>query len=141
PAAPAAVLLAMLGLLPCVGIGLAVVSGHRAAQGIGREVGRRAGAADIVLHEGPLENSGALEWYSGRRPEIVDGRRSVLAFGATLPGAGERFWEPSRLRAAWAGERRVWVVTTRSPERSVVAGLPGARLAAAEGGRWLWVNH
>ncbi len=135
------VLVVMLGLLPCVGIALSVVSSHRATRGIAREVGRRAAPQDLVLHEGPLENSGALEWYSGRRPEIVDGRRSVLAFGATLPGAGERFWEPARLRAAWTGERRVWVVTTRAPERSLAAGLPGSRLAAAEGGRWLWVNR
>ncbi len=140
-AAPAVALAAMLALLPCAGLGLAEVSEHRAVRGIAREIGRRAAPDDLVLHEGPLENSGALEWYSGRRPDIVDGRRSVLAFGATLPGAGERFWDPARLAAAWTGERRVWVLTTRAPERSVAARLPGARLAAVEGGRWLWVNH
>jgi len=32
-------------------------------------------------------------------------------------------------------------VSVRSPERSMVAGLPGARLVAASGGRWLWVNE
>jgi len=141
PAAPAVVLAAMLGLMPCVGIALAVVAGHRAADDIGREVGRRAAPGDIVLHEGPLENSGALEWYSGRRPDIVDGRRSVLGFGATLPGAGARFWDAERLRRAWGAERRVWVVTSRAPERSLAAALPGARLVATAGGRWLWVDR
>lgn len=139
--APVVVLVAMLGFLPCVGVALAVVSDHRAVRDIAREVGRRSGAEDLLLHEGPIENSGALEWYSGRRPAILDGRRSVLAFGATLPGASQRFWEPDRLASAWSGKRRVWVVTTRGPGRSLVTGLPGARLVAAGGGRWLWVNR
>ena len=88
---------------------------------------RRAAPADIVVHEGPIENSGALEWYSGRRPVIVDGRRSVLGFGATRPEGAATFWDAERLELAWRGSRRVWVVTTRPPERSLVAQLPGAR--------------
>ncbi len=105
------------------------------------EVARRAGPDDLVAHEGPIENSGALEWYGGRRPVIVDGTRSVLGFGAVLGGAGDRFWDAARLRAAWGGGRRIWLVTIRAPERSVAATLPGARLVAAGGGRWLWVNR
>ena len=138
---PAVVLAAMLAVLPCVGAGLARVSAHRAVRALAVEVARQAGPDDVVAHEGPLENSGALEWYSRRRPVIVDGGRSVLAFGATLDGGGEIVWEPARLRRAWESERRVWVVTTRTPEGSVTAGLPGARLVAASGGRRLYVNR
>lgn len=141
PAPAAVVLAAMLAVLPCVGAGLARVSAHRAVRALAEEVAQRAGADDLVAHEGPLENSGALEWYAQRRPVIVDGRRSVLAFGATLDGAGETVWEPARLRRVWESERRVWVVTTRAPEGSLTAGLPGARLVAASGGRRLYVNR
>jgi len=35
----------------------------------------------------------------------------------------------------------VWVVTTRPPERSLVAQLPGARLVDATGSRSLYVNR
>ena len=65
----------------------------------------------------------------------------MLAFGALRPEARDVFWERARLRDAWLGGRRVWVVSVRAPERSVVAGLPGARLVTAGGGRWLWVNE
>jgi 4-amino-4-deoxy-L-arabinose transferase-like glycosyltransferase len=139
-AAPAAVALAMLAVMPLVGAALARVSAHRAVRGIARAVAQQAGPGDLVAHEGPIENSGAFEWYAGRRPVIVDGRRSVLGFGATLDGAGEMFWDAARLRAAWSGRRRVWLVSTRAPERSLAPALPGARLVAAEGGRWLWVS-
>ncbi len=140
--APALLVVAtMLLVLPSVAAGLALVASHRAVRDLGREIAWRAGPEDVVAHEGPVENSGALEWYSGRRPVIVNGRRSVLAFGALRPEARERFWDGARLAAAWGGARRVWLVSVRPVEHSVVAGLPGARLVFAAGGRRLYVNE
>ena len=105
------------------------------------EVRRHADPADVVALEGPIENAGALEWYSGRRPVIVDGRRSVLGFGSTRPEWRDTFWDAARLDAAWQGAARVWLVTGRPPERSVVTRLPAARLVATGGGRRLYVNR
>jgi hypothetical protein len=139
-AAPFIVVVTMFLVLPSVAAGLSLVASHRAVRGIALELARLAGPDDVVVHEGPIENSGALEWYSGRRPVIVDGRRSVLAFGALGPEARDRFWDGEQLRDAWLGGRRVWVVSVRAPERSAVARLPGARLVTASGGRWLWTN-
>jgi len=131
----------MLASLPSVAVGLALVASHRAVRDLARSVARLAGPEDIVAHEGPIENSGALEWYAGRRPVIIDGRRSVLGFGSERPEARDLFWDTTRLRDAWASGRRVWVVSVRSPARSVVADLPGARLLGVSGGRSLWVNE
>jgi hypothetical protein len=140
-AAPAGLLLALLALLPAAASAIARMSDHRAVRTMAQHVGRHAGAGDLVVHEGPIEGSGAFEWYSGRRPVIVDGRRSVLAFGATRPDAADVFWDAERLRAAWSGgDRRVWVVTTRAPERSVAATLPGARPVLVTPGRRLLVG-
>jgi 4-amino-4-deoxy-L-arabinose transferase-like glycosyltransferase len=131
-----------LGLmLPSAAAGLGLVSAHRAVKGLAEEVRQRAAPGDVVAHEGPIENAGALEWYSGRRPVIVDGRRSVLGFGATRAEAREAFWDDSRLARAWQGPQRVWLVTGRPPEHSVVARLPEARLVAVGGGRCLYVNR
>jgi hypothetical protein len=110
-------------------------------KGIAQEIGRRASPDDVVVHEGPIENAGALEWYSGRRPLILDGRRSVLGFGADRPEARGRFWDDSTLAAAWSGPGRVWLVTARPSDRSVVSRLPDARLAAEDGGRRVYVNR
>jgi 4-amino-4-deoxy-L-arabinose transferase-like glycosyltransferase len=128
-------------LLPSAAEGLRLVSAHRAVKGMGEEIRRRAAPADVVAHEGPIENAGALEWYAGRRPVIVDGRRSVLGFGATRPEGRDAFWDGARLRAAWTGPRRVWLVTGRPTERSVVSRLPEARLVTSGGGRRLYVNE
>ena len=100
---------------PSVAVGLGLVANHRAVRELARNVARLAGPDDVVAHEGPIENSGAFEWYAGRRPVIVDGRRSVLGFGAERPEARDLFWDEARLREAWASGRRVWVVSVRSP--------------------------
>jgi 4-amino-4-deoxy-L-arabinose transferase-like glycosyltransferase len=140
-AGASAVVVTMLALLPTVAAGLELVSSHRAVRAIAFEIARHAGPEDLVAHEGPLENSGALEWYSERRPVIVDGGRSVLGFGSTLDDAREMFWEAEQLRLAWGSGRRVWIVTTRAPERSLVPGLPHPRLVTAHSGRRLYVNR
>src|SRR5439155_522568 len=75
-----AVITTMVGALPSCAAALGLVASHRAVSGLARDVGRLMAPEDLLVHEGPLENSGALEWYAGRRPVIVDGRRSVLGF-------------------------------------------------------------
>ena len=135
------VTLTMLATLPSVALGLGLFASYRAVRGLAGDVARLAGPEDVVAHEGPIENSGALEWYAGRRPVIVDGRRSVLGFGAERPEVQDLFWDAARLRDVWTSGRRVWVVSVRTPARSVVADLPGARLLAVSGGRSLWVNE
>jgi 4-amino-4-deoxy-L-arabinose transferase-like glycosyltransferase len=136
-----AVIATLLLVLPSVSTALAASASARAVKGLALELRARLAPGDLVVHEGPLENSGALEWYSGARPVIVDGHRSVLAFGATQPEAAAAFWEPRRLLATWTSERRVWLVTGRTVAASVASGLPGARLAASVGGRRLYVNR
>jgi hypothetical protein len=50
------------------------------------------------------------------------------------------FWDEARLLHAWRSPGRVWLLTGRSPEQGVLAGLPDAQVVAAGGGRWLYVN-
>ena len=136
-----ATVVALALLLPSAAGALSLVSAHRAVKGIAEEVRQRAAPEDVVAHEGPIENAGAFEWYSGRRPVMVDGRRSVLGFGATQPQARDSFWDDAQLSREWSGPRRVWLVSGRPPERSVIARLEGARLVAAGGGRRLYANR
>ena len=142
PALPAyAVIGTLLLVLPAVASGLSASASARAVKSIALEVAARMEPGDLLVHEGPLENSGALEWYSGVRPVIVDGRRSVLAFGASRPETVDTFWDEARLAAVWRGDRRVWLVTGRRPGASLVGRLPAARLLVSGGGRRVYVNR
>jgi hypothetical protein len=131
---------AMLAVQPAAAAGIALVSDHRSVRAMGRFLAEHARPGDVVVHEGPIEGSGALEWYSGHRPVILDGRRSVLGFGATRDDARGRFWDVAQLREVWDAGRRVWVVTTREPSRALVAAMPGSRVALAGPTRWLYAS-
>ena len=140
-AAAYATVATLVFVLPSAAGALGLVSAHRAVESLAVEITRRAGPGDLVAVEGPLENAGALEWYGGRRPLIVDGRRSVLGFGATRPGAANAFWDGARLEREWPGPRRIWLVTARPAEQSVVARLPDPLIVTGAGGRRLYVNR
>jgi 4-amino-4-deoxy-L-arabinose transferase-like glycosyltransferase len=140
-AAAYATVVTLIFVLPSAAGALGLVASHRAVKAMAAEVARRAAPADIVALEGPIENAGALEWYGGRRPVIVDGRRSVLGFGATRPGGPDVFWDAARLERAWHGPRRVWLVTARPAEQGAAVRLPDAHLVTATGGRRLYVNR
>jgi 4-amino-4-deoxy-L-arabinose transferase-like glycosyltransferase len=131
----------MVGILPGVIGGLEAVASYRGVKSLGLTVATVTAPLDLVAHEGPIENSGAFEWYSGRRPVIVDGRRSVLGFGATLGDAADTFWETGRFEEAWRGAGRVWLITARPPHQSVASRLSERRLVAETGGRRLYVNR
>jgi hypothetical protein len=94
------------------------------------------------VHEGPIEVSGALELYSGRRPALLDGTRSVLGFGATYPDARDTFWTLERFQREWGSDRPVYLVTPRAPAASVIATVPPERrhLVLEDNGRRLYVN-
>ena len=138
----AAVLVGMLALTPLVESALAFVAGGRAVAAIAARVRQEMRPGDRLVHEGPIENSGALEFYSGRRPALLDGRRSVLGFGATLPESADTFWDRERFTRAWFSGGRVLLVTPRAPDRSAVAALPAARvrLLLEHNGRRLYDN-
>lgn len=134
---------AMAAILPAAARAHALTSARRAVRGIALTIKERMQPGDQLVHEGPIENSGALEFYSGVRPIIVNGTRSVLGFGSTFPDARDTFWDTARLQREWVGRRRLFLVTTHEDDRSVTAALPTghAHLVLQAGGRRLYSNR
>jgi 4-amino-4-deoxy-L-arabinose transferase-like glycosyltransferase len=130
----------MLLLTPVVAIGLAVTSSARAVTVMAAEIRARLAPGDLLVLEGPIENAGAVEFYSGHRPVLLDAARSVLGIGSTFADSAGTFWSAPRFAEAWASGRPPYLLTTREPGRSIVASLPpeSARLLFAHNGRWLY---
>jgi 4-amino-4-deoxy-L-arabinose transferase-like glycosyltransferase len=142
PAAGVGVALAaMIAFLPPAGEGMAQFARGRAVRPIAEALVRRLGPTDLIVHEGPLENSGALLLAVDRPVHVVEGLQSNLAFGATFPDSRDRFWSAARLQQTWAAPTRCFLVSTVDPSRSVVAALSSTHLLAHGGGRWLYSNR
>jgi 4-amino-4-deoxy-L-arabinose transferase-like glycosyltransferase len=121
---------------------LQVIEPHHSARAVGAAIVARAGTADLVVHEGSLEYSGALPLYAGRRILVVDGRRGDLEFASQLPEAQGMFLERAELARLWEGKQRVFLVTQRPRARSVVANLPpdSVHEVGVYGSRILYAN-
>ena len=139
-AAAAVVGAVMLLLVPVVGDGLAATSTARAMTGMAREIRARLAPGDVLVLEGPIENAGAVEFYSGHRPALLDARRSVLGVGATFADSAATFWTEARFAEAWGSARPPYLLTTRVPAQSIAAQLPpeSVRLLSVQNGRWLY---
>ncbi|HUF94271.1 MAG TPA: glycosyltransferase family 39 protein, partial [Candidatus Limnocylindria bacterium] len=119
---------------------LHVVEPHHSAKAVSAAITARLGADDVVVHEGSLEYSAALPFYTGRRVVIVNGARGDLDTASRLPEARGYFVDRDGLAALWPGPRRVLLVTQRPRARSVVGTLPSPVLIGQFGSRWLYSN-
>ncbi len=97
----------------------------------------------LIFHEGPLEKSGSLILNLERPVKIVNGHQSNLAFGSTFPEAEEIFWSPDRVKEIWLEPDKVFLVSVRNPENSIVQELPqtSVHLLLKAGDRWLYTNN
>jgi len=83
----------------------------RSVKGLAQQVRATAGPHDLLVHEGPLEESASLPFYTGRRILVVNGQRGDLDFGSRFPEGRDLFLTPEAFRDLWRGERRVFFVT------------------------------
>jgi 4-amino-4-deoxy-L-arabinose transferase-like glycosyltransferase len=122
---------------------LHVVEPHHSAKAVSQAIVARAGAGDVLAHEGSLEYSAALPFYTGRRVVVVNGTRGDLDLASRLPEAAGYFVDSAGLRGLWDGDRRIFLVTQRAFAASVVGGLPAAAVhrLGCFGSRCLYSNR
>jgi hypothetical protein len=98
---------------------------------------------DLLVHEGPLENSAGLTFYTGKQVHVVDGQRGDLHFGSRFPEATGLFVGGEALVSLWQGPHRIFFITDRPLDESVLHLIaPHTRhLIGHEGRRWLFTNR
>ncbi|MBI1735071.1 MAG: glycosyltransferase family 39 protein [Candidatus Rokubacteria bacterium] len=122
---------------------LHVVEPHHSAKAVAQAITGRAAPDDVVAHEGSLEYSAALPYYTARRIVVVNGERGDLDWASRRPEARGYFLDTDGLTRMWTGSRRVFLVTQHRPPRSVTAQLPAGTVHALGkfGSRWLYSNR
>jgi 4-amino-4-deoxy-L-arabinose transferase-like glycosyltransferase len=115
----------------------------RSVKPLAAHILQRLHADDLLVHEGPLENSAGLTFYTGRQVHVVDGQRGDLHFGSRFPEATGIFLGGEEFAALWRGRRRIFFVTDRPADQSILRLItPQTRhLIGHEGRRWLFTNR
>jgi hypothetical protein len=122
---------------------LHVVEPHHSAKAVSQAIVARAGAGDVVAHEGSLEYSAALPFYTGHRIVVVNGTRGDLDLASRLPEASAYFVDAGAFEGLWRGDRRIFLVTQRPRAASVATDLPteSVHLVGCFGSRCLYSNR
>lgn len=130
-------------LLGFVGRMQLLIAEYRSVEPLVARLVERLGPTDLLIHEGPLENSAALTFYTGRQVQVVDGRRGDLHFGSRFPEAHGLFLDGEALSRRWQGPERIFLVTDRPVDQSVLRLIPSRarHLIGHEGRRWLFTNR
>jgi 4-amino-4-deoxy-L-arabinose transferase-like glycosyltransferase len=130
-------------LLGIIGQMQLLASEFRSVKPLSAHILERLAADDLIIHEGPLENSAGLAFYTRRPIYVVDGRRGDLHFGSQFPEAQGLFLDGEEFATHWQGRRRVFFVTDRPADQSALRVIaPQARhLIGHEGRRWLFTNR
>jgi hypothetical protein len=109
------------------------------ALAIAREQAARTQAGDAILIDGELTAGSTLLFYTRQPVGLVDGRMNGPWFGGFWPDAPAIFWDVARLRAAWSGPTRVFLLTYHPEARE--RELPGWKVLASAGGKTVLVNR
>jgi 4-amino-4-deoxy-L-arabinose transferase-like glycosyltransferase len=138
---------ALLGLGALIGVLvvqlLYLVEPYHSAKAVAHAFSAGAAKDDILAHEGSLEYSAALPFYTGRRVVVVEGTRGDLDIASRSAEAAGYFIDGAELARLWGAARRVFLVTQTPPDRGVIGRLPVDSVHALGrfGSRWLYSNR
>ena len=126
------------------------VEPQHSVKGVASALNQHAAPGDVIVHEGSIEYSAALPFYTGQRIVVLaesskrPGARLDLLKSGVRQGSGrEWFVGPTEFAALWGGARRVFLVTQWPRSDSAVARMPepSVREIGQFGSRRLYSNR
>lgn len=122
---------------------LYVIEPHHSAAAVSSAITAAAAPADVIAHEGSLEYSAALPFYTGRRVLVVNGERGDLETASRRPEGRGWFVDTAAFAQRWQEGPRMFLVTQRPRGQSIVTALPPAsvHVLGQYGSRWLYSNR
>jgi 4-amino-4-deoxy-L-arabinose transferase-like glycosyltransferase len=138
------VLLCLAGVIAGLILGLLrVIEPHHSAKAVSMAITSEANQGDLVVHEGSLEYSGSLPFYTGRRIVVLNGKRGDLDFSSRLPEAHGWFLDTQDLVEIWADSKRVFLVTQMPFQKSALSSIRASSIhqIGQYGSRHLYSNQ
>jgi len=122
---------------------LFIIEPHHSAKPVALALNTLARPEEAIIHEGSLEYSGGLPFYTGRQIYVLNGKRGDLDLGSGYPEGQGLFLDDGEFARRWQNEKRVFLVTRlqepeNAPKRLV---LKDAFLLGRYGSRLLYSNH
>lgn len=120
-----------------------VVEPHHSTKTVAFALKARAHPGDPIVHEGSLEYSGGLPFYTGRQVYVLNGQRGDLDFGSRYPEGQGLFFSDGDFVRLWKSPQRVFLVTRLQEGEGVLKrlSLEGIHFLGRFGSRALYSNR
>jgi 4-amino-4-deoxy-L-arabinose transferase-like glycosyltransferase len=106
-----------------------LVESHHSSKSVAHALLAQFKPGDIIVHEGSLEYSAGLPFYTQRQIHVLNGKRGDLDFGSRYPEARDLFLDNGKFAALWEGDSRVFLITRSQVRESVLKKMPGEKRA------------
>ncbi|MBI2350739.1 MAG: phospholipid carrier-dependent glycosyltransferase, partial [Deltaproteobacteria bacterium] len=117
PTASFVTLLGLAGIIAVLEVRFVLlVEPHHSSRSVAEALASQAGANDVIVHEGSLEYSGGLPFYTAKKIHILNGRRGSLDFGSRYQDASPLFLDEDRFHDLWKSHKRVFLIR-RLPQK------------------------
>lgn len=139
-----AVLVALAGIITVHVIKVdLLVEPYHSSNALAQTLRAKAEPNSRIVHEGPLEYSGALPLYTQRQVYILNGNSGSLDFGSRFQDARSIFLDDARFRSLWDSQEQIFLVTRLSLEQSSLRDIPAEaiNIVGHYGSRWLYANR
>lgn len=122
---------------------LLVIEPHHSAKSVALVLKSQARPGEPIVHEGSLEYSGSLPFYTGRQVYVLNGRRGDLEFGSRYPEGQGLFLDDEGFARRWKSDARVFLITRLQEGNSILKRLPAEKafFLGRYGSRSLYSNH
>ncbi|MCH6546402.1 MAG: glycosyltransferase family 39 protein [Deltaproteobacteria bacterium] len=119
-----------------------VLESHQSTLPISQGLLARIGPGDRIVHEGSLDYSAGLPFYTGHQVSILNGTRGALDFGSRYHEVQHLFLKNTDFHRLWKGSQRIFLVTGLMSKESVIEGLPHDKVILVDkyGTRRLYTN-
>jgi len=119
-----------------------VLESHQSTLPISQGLLASVGPGDRIIHEGSLDYSAGIPFYTGHQVSVLNGNRGVLDFGSRYHEADHLFLNDAEFHRLWKGSQRIFLVTGLMSKDSVIDALPRDRVVLVDkyGPRGLYTN-
>ncbi|MBI4488550.1 MAG: glycosyltransferase family 39 protein [Deltaproteobacteria bacterium] len=120
-----------------------LVESHHSSKSVAHALLAQFKPGDIIVHEGSLEYSAGLPFYTQRQIHVLNGKRGDLDFGSRYPEARDLFLDNGKFAALWEGSPRVFLITRPQVRESALKKLPSEKIfpIGQYDSRWLYTNQ
>ena len=140
-AANMALAVSMCGVLLSIHSGLSRFYPIIGTKGLATQIARALQPSDLILLDGELTSGSTLLFYTRHPVVLVNGRVNGPWFGSFWPDAPPVFTDEEGLHGAWAGSRKVYLLTYKTSRIADLERIAPVRIFAASGGKMVLTNR